>query len=389
MRYLSVALALIIIINIAASTVDPTKIKPSQINWSQDINSQINGVTAGTSSLDVPNMVQAWEKINKTDSSPYPISVFKFDGNPIAAWNNGSILYSGSDETAAMDAAYAKGGEIVVYDEMRINTSGSAISNMVVRSGNYLAKLKANAESITIIDCASSRTFITLDGLTIDGDNRANVTGVNLQGTDFVISHCTIENCASNLKATGTVYRAWVHHNDIRVSSGSCVSGVFSDSIFDTNLIGGAASCAIDATGWGVVKIANNQIYSSETGIKAYDITWALQIIGNSIIETDHFGIQLEKSSGNADSASTIALNTLDKAGTMHSNVYTSIFVRGYSGNLISGNYVRDPGEYGIREYDADYNLFADNRVDYGTIGQLLIVGTHSQNSTNMVYYMP
>ncbi|MCK9570414.1 hypothetical protein M0R72_15815 [Candidatus Pacearchaeota archaeon] len=122
------------------------KINPGRdINWSKNINSQINGVTAGTSSLDAANMAQAWEKANKTDAVlKADIGTYisgtsgylpKFTGTNMLAGNsplytdgtNVGINTTTLEPTFTLVTGAANGtasGDYVTYSQMRETGSG-------------------------------------------------------------------------------------------------------------------------------------------------------------------------------------------------------------------------------------------------------------------------
>jgi hypothetical protein len=120
MKLLHILIILMLVSSTSMGVVN--KLPLGLLNLTQDFNSQLNGVTAGTANLDAANMQQVWLRMNKSgDTMSGPLAM-------------GSQKVTGvANGTAAQDA--------VTYSQLRDGTGKGAYTSILYKSGsNYVVE---------------------------------------------------------------------------------------------------------------------------------------------------------------------------------------------------------------------------------------------------------
>jgi hypothetical protein len=134
MRFTILAIALALLLIMQAGAVQPNKQGLGSLNWSQNVNSKVHGVTAGTAYGDATNVGQGWAKLNKTGDT---LGATTMSGALAFGTNKATGLGNG---TAAQDAITFSQLKLLMRDVI-VYKDGSSVKalykNGTIASGTF------------------------------------------------------------------------------------------------------------------------------------------------------------------------------------------------------------------------------------------------------------
>jgi parallel beta-helix repeat protein len=262
----------------------------------------------------------------------------------------------------------------------QITVSGYQAESVTVQPG------AGNLASAVCVFVASSRKFITISNLTLDGTNLGAVTnGVLISSggsgvsQDITVSGCTIINAkAAGVRISGTgtdgnsIINCIVNNN-----GGSSDGGITCDGPNNT-----VTGCTISSQAYGILlstgsinadtnTINANTIHDcTKNGINVTSGTGSL-ISNNVIYSCTNEGIIVTSATGTL-----VYNNTLYNNNTSHLGVAGLAFTNAGSGAVAKNNILYSDGV-------KDYSDAASTTSDYNLTGDATATGAHSLPSTN------